>query len=404
MRPTVADEEAVGYDQAGLLRATTVTAGIDRARLWPPFVSIGGDVSEFEADAYLHHSLLLPRLQRDLLAQAAHEILAETTPPRAPYASDVLSRRAFPGEHVRPRAQSCPAQDADAMDRDHPGAPDGQGHRRPRGRDHDRSHSRPAPRPAAHAGRDRRQENIMSDRGTAGLPVAKLQELLLETEGITDFLDEFTATLARALSTDGDEVWCAVTLLRPKKSTTVAASDARAEALDEIQYHYGDGPCLTAAREHRVVHVADTRTDPRWPEYGKAAAANGILSALGVPFELGGEATAGLDVYADRAHKYDRATIEVVQRQVLAVSTTLRMAVRLSRHRDTEADLRAALESRTTIDLAVGIVMGQNRCSQEKAFDILRAASSHRNVKLRDLAADLVATVGDGPAATHFND
>ncbi|ALU39680.1 hypothetical protein AS188_07860 [Kocuria flava] len=80
----------------------------------------------------------------------------------------------------------------------------------------------------------------------------------------------------------------------------------------------------------------------------------------------------------------------------------MRLAVRLARHHDTEADLQAAMASRTTIDLAVGIVMGQNRCTQEKTFEILRAASSHRNVKLRELVADLVAQVGKGPASTHF--
>jgi GAF domain-containing protein len=243
----------------------------------------------------------------------------------------------------------------------------------------------------------------MTDPPTGGSPVAQLQDQLLATEDITDFLNDFTATMAQALSTDGDEVWCAVTLLRPKRSTTVAASSPHAEALDEIQYHYGDGPCLTAAREHRLVHVRDTRTDPRWPAYGQAAAEAGILSALGVPMELGGEAAAGLDVYADTPNAYDRAILEVIRRQVVEASTILRLAVRLARHRDTEADLQAAMASRTTIDLAVGIVMGQNRCTQEKAFEILRAASSHRNIKLRDVAADLVATVGKGPASTHFD-
>ncbi|MCC5781766.1 response regulator receiver protein [Kocuria sp. CCUG 69068] len=243
----------------------------------------------------------------------------------------------------------------------------------------------------------------MTDPPTGGSPVAQLQDQLLATEDITDFLNDFTATMAQALSTDGDEVWCAVTLLRPKRSTTVAASSPHAEALDEIQYHYGDGPCLTAAREHRLVYVRDTRTDPRWPAYGQAAAEAGILSALGVPMELGGEAAAGLDVYADTPNAYDQAILEVIRRQVVEVSTILRLAVRLARHRDTEADLQAAMASRTTIDLAVGIVMGQNRCSQEKAFEILRAASSHRNIKLRDVAADLVATVGKGPASTHFD-
>jgi GAF domain-containing protein len=243
----------------------------------------------------------------------------------------------------------------------------------------------------------------MTDPPTGGSPVAQLQDQLLATEDITDFLNDFTATMAQALSTDSDEVWCAVTLLRPKRSTTVAASSPHAEALDEIQYHYGDGPCLTAAREHRLVYVRDTRTDPRWPAYGKAAAEAGILSALGVPMELGGEAAAGLDVYADTPNAYDQAILEAIQRQVAEASTILRLAVRLARHRDTEADLRAAMASRTTIDLAVGIVMGQNRCTQEKAFEILRAASSHRNIKLRDVAADLVATVGKGPASTHFD-
>lgn len=240
----------------------------------------------------------------------------------------------------------------------------------------------------------------MSEHTPGGFP---LPELLLESTDIAGFLDAFTATIAQSLATDDDEVWCAVTLLRPKRSATVASSSPKAEALDEIQFHYGDGPCLTAAREHRVVSVPDTRIDPRWPEYGRAAAANGVLSALGVPFELGDEAHAGLDVYADRPHKHDEATIEVVRREVAAASTVLRLAVRLANHRDAETDLRTAMESRTTIDLAVGIVMSQNRCTQKRAFEILRAASNNRNLKLRDLAAELVATVGKGPATTHFD-
>jgi GAF domain-containing protein len=243
----------------------------------------------------------------------------------------------------------------------------------------------------------------MTEHETGGPPAASPHELLLESQDIASFLDALSVRIAQALSTDGDEVWCAVTLLRPKRSSTVASSSPAAEALDEIQYHYGDGPCLTASRENRLVHVPDTRTDPRWPEYGRAAAAHGVLSALGVPLDLAGEAAAALDVYADRPHKFDRATIEVIQREVASASSALRLAVRMEKHRDAEADLKAAMASRTTIDLAVGIVMGQNRCTQEQAFDILRSASSHRNVKLRDLAAELVATVGQGPATTHFD-
>ena len=56
------------------------------------------------------------------------------------------------------------------------------------------------------------------------------------------------------------------------------------------------------------------------------------------------------------------------------------------------------------IDLAVGIIMGQNRCSQDEAFSILKNASSSRNVKLREIAAGIVSSIGQGPAETFFED
>jgi AmiR/NasT family two-component response regulator len=60
-------------------------------------------------------------------------------------------------------------------------------------------------------------------------------------------------------------------------------------------------------------------------------------------------------------------------------------------------DIQKAMMSRTVIDQAIGIIMGQQRCTAEKAFEILRSASQHRNIKLRDLCADLVGTVGGRP-------
>ncbi|WP_344122105.1 GAF and ANTAR domain-containing protein [Kocuria aegyptia] len=230
-----------------------------------------------------------------------------------------------------------------------------------------------------------------------------MHEMLLDSEDITDFLTQFTRMMATALAGQGQAVWCAVTLLREKRAATVASSDPRAEALDEIQYTFGNGPCMTAARTHTVIHVPDVTTEHRWPGYTDAAARAGVASVLGVPFELAGEARAALNIYSTRTDQYDEAAIEAIGHQVGLASSALRLAVRLAGHRDTEADLAAALTSRTTIDLAVGIIMAQNRCPQQQAFDILRSASNHRNRKLRDLAAELVTTVGSGPAETHFH-
>lgn len=61
------------------------------------------------------------------------------------------------------------------------------------------------------------------------------------------------------------------------------------------------------------------------------------------------------------------------------------------------AHLQAALASRAVIDQAVGIIMGQNRCTVDEAFEVLRAISQNRNVKLRDIAADMVTAVSGQP-------
>ncbi len=128
MRPVAEEnqsgQETVGYEQARRLRATMAAANIDRAQLWMYYFGIGGDIGEYELDAYLHHSLLLPSLQRDLLAQAANEILTDLAPPQAPYAADVLAGRVAPTAEPTPEDANPPDQDAQDADHNDAGGPE----------------------------------------------------------------------------------------------------------------------------------------------------------------------------------------------------------------------------------------------------------------------------------------
>ena len=62
------------------------------------------------------------------------------------------------------------------------------------------------------------------------------------------------------------------------------------------------------------------------------------------------------------------------------------------------AQLRRALRSRIVVEQAKGIVMAERRCGPEDAFKVLRDASNNSNVKLRDLAGELVAQAPQQPA------
>ena len=230
-----------------------------------------------------------------------------------------------------------------------------------------------------------------------------LHELVLNSSDVEHFLHELARTSARSLSESGDAVLCGITLLRHRKAATVASSSPEAQSLDEIQYAFGDGPCMTASREQVTVHVKDLESNERWPTYSATVLGLGVRSILAVPFQLEGDDTRGaLNLYSRRPGRFDGRVLGLAEDFVGQASLALRLAVRFAHYSETTANLKATLESRTAIDMAVGIIMAQNRCSQEEAFQFLKAASSTRNVKLHGVATSIVDALGQGPAKTHF--
>lgn len=216
--------------------------------------------------------------------------------------------------------------------------------------------------------------------------VAELQELLLATKDVQDFLDNLSIVAA---TTMGDETSCGITLSRDGRPITVASSDERASRLDEIQYGHGDGPCLHSMRSGEVVEMADVVSDERWNEYRVSAMADGAMSSLSMP--LTNQSTKGaMNLYSTEPHHFGDRERALAQQLSEEASRAVGLAVRLAEHTELNANLQAALASRSVIDQAIGIVMSQNRCGADEGFDILRAASNHRNVKLRIIAAGLV--------------
>lgn len=55
--------------------------------------------------------------------------------------------------------------------------------------------------------------------------------------------------------------------------------------------------------------------------------------------------------------------------------------------------LRESLASRSVIDQALGVIMGEERCTAYEAFNILRAVSQNRNIKIRQVAEDVITRV-----------
>ena len=62
-------------------------------------------------------------------------------------------------------------------------------------------------------------------------------------------------------------------------------------------------------------------------------------------------------------------------------------------HSSAFARLQARLESMPVIEQAKGILMAQQRCGPDEAFDLLRRASQRANVKVNVLATQIVGQI-----------
>jgi hypothetical protein len=170
---------------------------------------------------------------------------------------------------------------------------------------------------------------------------------------------------------------------------TLAPTDQAAIGADQLQYELGDGPCLDAAFEEPVVQVDDLVTDLRWPVYGpKAAAAFGVRSQLAFQFRAEPHARGALNLYSDQPHNFD------VEARRLGALFADCAAVALGWSRQ-DATMAKALEARSTIGTAVGIVMERYGLSPDRAFAFLVRTSQAGNIKLHDVAAGIIGDAGE---------
>lgn len=229
---------------------------------------------------------------------------------------------------------------------------------------------------------------MVSGNGASPTP-EQLQDLLLESPGFTEFLLGLTIISATRLG-GSEPMLCAITVERDGSPATVASSSEDAKRLDEKQYAFDDGPCLTALRHGTTVLVKDVKTDDRWEHYASAVSGEGIRSVLAVPIDTDPGSAAALNCYARTSGVFDSHTVAEVERHAASISRILRLALRVHPPELYPEHLRSALKSRAVIDAAVALIMVQNRCSREQSMELLHMASRASDTKLHAIAADIL--------------
>jgi len=214
-----------------------------------------------------------------------------------------------------------------------------------------------------------------------------LSRLLLAEETLDETLGRVAGLACRTL--DASDM-ASVTMINAGRPSTPVPTEALARELDTVQYRADHGPCLEAYSVRGVVRgtIPDCRS--RWPQFTDAATQAGVRSVLAVPLTVGDRPVGALNLYSKKADSFDEndeQTAVLFSQQAAVACANAEVYWRT--HTLTE-HLREALESRDVIGQAKGILMARRGCTPDAAFEALRRVSQHRNVKLREIAEQVV--------------
>jgi len=167
---------------------------------------------------------------------------------------------------------------------------------------------------------------------------------------------------------------------------TAASSDELAAVADRLQYELGEGPCLDSIWEEETVHVPDLGTDARWPRWGpRVTEATGARSVLTFRLFTIRNTVGALSLYSRDAAAFSAQDRMEGAGLAAHIAIAVAAAEQIGQYEE-------ALDSRTVIAQACGLLMERYDIDAVRAFGLLTRISSTQNLKLREIAAELVLT------------
>lgn len=202
-------------------------------------------------------------------------------------------------------------------------------------------------------------------------------------------VDEVLANVSRAVleMIPGAEMAGFLLLGRGGRYETRSPTSDRLYELDELQVSSGEGPCVEAAVDELFVRTDDFADDRRWPFYSAEMLKRGLRSALSFKLYTSQRNAGALNIFSSQPHAFTSEDEAVGQ--VLAAHAAA--AIIASSQGE---QLQSALTSRDLIGQAKGIIMERYNVDAVRAFEMLRQLSQSGNVKLVDVAQQVIDTRG----------
>jgi GAF domain-containing protein len=215
----------------------------------------------------------------------------------------------------------------------------------------------------------------LADTLVADFDVVELLTLL--TDGCVDVLDVGAAGLM---------------LAAPEGDLRVMASSSEAmRVLELFELQSQEGPCLDCYRTGQPVVNQDLATvNGRWPHFAAEALAAGFHSVHALPMRLRGAVIGALNLFHIEAGEMRQADVAAAQAMADVATIALLQHRAALEAQVLNEQLNQALNSRIVIEQAKGIIAEREGLNMEQAFSTLRTHARYHNLRLVDVARDVI--------------
>lgn len=227
---------------------------------------------------------------------------------------------------------------------------------------------------------------MRADPGALASALAELASLSAEPFDVSEFVHLATDRACEVLDSDGAIVLLSVDgfAMQPAGSSGSVGDIAALLANEGV-------PCRLAMQTGTVVRFVGENGNEQFPEYASLASDAGIHRVLSIPLRHREGLFGTLSMVRLSPRDYTDEDITAAERlaDVLAASIVREQVLREALA--VTAQLQHALEARVVIEQAKGMVAAERRLSIDQALDCLRSFARSRQLRLADVAADIVS-------------
>ena len=223
--------------------------------------------------------------------------------------------------------------------------------------------------------------------------ITALSKLVVANEDVATTVGHIAHLAVHAI--DGVEV-CSVSMARRGEIITVASTADLGEQIDRIQYETNEGPCLSSIGKEQTFHIPNMERDETWPTFSeRVAQETGVKSMLSYVLDVHEGALGALNLTSTKVESFSKE--DVATGSLFAAQAGVALANALTHEADQHQirQLEEGLQTRQMIGQAVGLVMAAERVDADEAFRMLVRISQTANVKLREMAQQLIERAPD---------